>query len=346
MDYYKVLGISRDSSESDIKTAYRTKAKEHHPDRGGDADLFKEIGEAYSVLSDAQSKSNYDRHGSAKPRQGGGFDMNDIFNGFDMNDIFGGFNQNSRGYGTRQRVGATIHINVGVDIGEVLVGCTKTVKYQRGEECSSCVGAGGVGLKQCMSCNGSGQQVQRLMTPMGVVEVMTECLSCGGDGHVVETPCVSCGGNGVKSMEHVFDVNIPAGVATGMLMEIPLKGSYVKNGLYGNLRIQIDEVLDEHVIRDGNDVLIKANINITTAVLGGDVVVKTPHGNMSIRVEPGTQGGHHYEYSNMGIPNLQPNGQCFGSGDMIIIAEVIIPTLITDEQKELFIKLSEIENDK
>lgn len=343
MDYYKILGLERGASDKEIKSAYRKLAKEFHPDRGGDAERFKEISEAYSILSDPQSKGNYDRFGSANSNNNGGFNMEDIFSNFE--NMFSGFGQ-TQGRANRRKFGKAIQTTIQVSMQDILFGATKSVEYFRDEKCVPCDGQGGTGKKTCTNCNGAGHQTQQVRTPFGVVESIVSCPVCSGDGEMILNPCQKCNGSGTVKGKHKADVNLPAGILGGMRMEIPLGGDYIRNGEYGSLYLNIDEISDPNIIRDGFDIIIKADISISTAVLGGDIIVPTPHGDMPIRIEPGTQGGHHYEYSNKGVPELTGNGTVYNTGDMIIIAEVSIPTEISEEQKELFTKIKELENGK
>ncbi len=308
MDYYKILGLEKGASDSEIKSSYRKLAKEHHPDRGGDAEIFKEISEAYSVLSDPQEKAKYDRFGSTSNNGHGGFNMEDIFSQF--GDMFSPFGQAHSG-GRRPKVGKHIQTTLQISIEDILMGVTKTVEYFRDEQCTPCEGKGGSGQQTCSNCNGAGHKTQRMQTPFGMAESIMECPVCNGEGQMILNPCKSCNGSGATNTKHKQDVKLPPGLLHGMRIEIPQGGDYIRNGAYGSLYVNIEEVAHPNYIRDGFDLIVKANISITTAVLGGDIVVDTPHGEMPIRVESGTQGGHQYEYSRKGMPQIGPDSRIY-----------------------------------
>ena len=341
MDYYKILELDRNASDSEIKKKYRELCKKYHPDKGGDENKFKEINEAYSVLSDSDSKNKYDRYGSATSNGHGGFNMDDLFG-----DFFGNYgSSNNHTKYQRRKVGRSIQTIIKININDILFGTKKVIEYFREDKCKPCNGEGGTGKKQCSSCNGRGQKTQRINTPIGIMETMTTCDVCDGEGQMILNNCNTCNGSGTTKGKHKLDINIPSGALNNMQMEIPLGGNYVRNGDYGSLIVIIEEIQDSKVIRDNFDIIIKADISISKAVLGGEITVDTPHGDFKINIEPGTQGGRQYEYSNKGVPELGSNGRIYNTGDMIIITEIIIPTKISNEQRELFEKIREIENE-
>lgn len=342
MNYYEILEVDKNASADEIKKAYRKKAKLHHPDKGGEELLFKQINEAYNVLSDPDQKAKFDRFGTVNDHQQG-FDMNDMFGNFgDMFSNFSGFNTQQR---QAKRSGRNVQVNVQVDINAVIFGMSKTIKYTRKEMCGGCSGVGGTNVQKCTNCKGSGMSIKRRQTPFGILDIQSECDLCAGSGQQAIDKCETCFGEGTVDSEVSVDVEIPGGVGSGTAMHVPLKGDYVKNGEYGNLLINIEEVPEENVIRDGHDILIKANISIATAVLGGDISVDTPHGKMSISVEPGTEGGHHYQYSDKGIPQIDNAGNIYSYGDMMIITEILIPAKLSTPEREIFLKLKELENE-
>jgi len=340
MNYYEILEVDKNASTDEIKKAYRKMAKLHHPDKGGDEFLFKQINEAYNVLSDPGEKAKYDRYGS----------VGDQSHGFDMNDMFGNFNEmftNFSGFGNQRqtrKVGRNVQVNIPVEINDVIFGKSQTIKYTRQEKCGGCSGAGGTNKQTCTSCRGSGMGIKRKQTPFGILDIQTTCDLCDGSGDQVLDICGTCSGTGAIANEVSVDIEIPGGVGTGSVMSVPLKGDYVRNGEYGSLLINIEEIPSPNVIRDTFDILIKLNISIATAVLGGDVSIDTPHGDIAIYVEPGTGGGHHYEYTGKGIPQIDNNGNVYGYGDMLIISEITIPTKLSTAENELFIKLKNLEN--
>lgn len=333
MNYYEVLGVDKNASMEELKKQYRRMAKEYHPDKGGDEQKFKEINEAYETLSDPQKKQAYDNPNS-------GFNMEDIFGGF--GDMFSGF-----GFGNnRNRVkkGKNLKVTVQVDINDVIFGCTKKVQYKQRIKCNPCDGKGGTDSKNCTACQGSGHQKVYHNTNFGRIEQTVHCAACEGSGKVILNKCTTCKGIGSVDNNTIVDVQIPAGVADGMSLNMPDNGDYTRDGMNGDLHIHIVEIPNKEYKRQNNDIIIDKDIQISEAVLGTILEVDTPRGKVSLNVPNGTNSGHRFRYKEKGIPIISQNGISYSTGDMFIVVNINIPKNTTDEQKELFNKLKEYGN--
>lgn len=330
-DYYQILDVPRDASKEDIKKAYRKKALEHHPDKGGDENKFKEATQAYEVLSDDDKRSRYDRFGTQDPGQGG-------FNPFGgFSDFFGDM------FGQRQqRRGSDIRVHIQLTIQEILNGTFKKIKYTRNKKCTTCSGKGGHGERSCGFCGGTGQKVTITNTPFGRIQQSVTCPTCMGMGKQVDSKCKDCIGQGTKKTEDFADINIPAGALPGMQINIHGMGNSVMMGQDGDLLVQISETPDPVYKRDGNDIIIEHQISVVDAVLGGRVSVDTPKDTKEIFVPSGTSDGKVFKYPSGGIPILDPSGRTKGRGDLKIIIKVSIPKILTQEQKKLYQQLKEI----
>ncbi|MBQ1626787.1 MAG: molecular chaperone DnaJ, partial [Prevotella sp.] len=307
-DYYEVLGVSKSATEDEIKKAYRKIAIKYHPDRNpGDKEAeekFKEAAEAYSVLSDQQKRQQYDQFGFDGPNMGGGFggfsgnfSMDDIFSMF--GDIFGGhgfggFGGFGGGGQRAQYRGTDLRLKVRLSLQEVSTGVTKKFKVRKDVTCSHCHGSGaenGSGSETCPTCHGQGVVVKTVRTMLGMMQTQSECPTCHGEGTVIKNKCHECGGTGVVKGEEVVEINIPAGVAEGMVVNVPGKGNAgPHNGVNGNIQVYIEEEKNDTFIRDGQDVLYNLLLDFPTAALGGEIEIPTIEGTkVKIKVEPGTQ---------------------------------------------------------
>ncbi len=350
-DYYEVLGVSKGADEGEIKKAYRKLAKECHPDlHPGDKAAearFKELGEAYEVLSDKEKRARYDQFGFAgvDPNYGagaGGFDGGIDFG--DLGDLFGSFF--GGGFGsTRSRTGPqrgeSLRMGLAVTFEEAAFGCEKEVTLNRVEACESCSGTGaaaGSSPEICPTCHGSGQVQQRRQTPMGVFATSGPCPKCGGKGKVISNPCRSCNGTGQTQKRRTIKVQIPAGIDDGQTISLRGQGNAGRNGgSSGDLLVTI--AIQPHPLfrRDGTSVLCEAPITFTQAVLGGEMEIPTIDGKVKYTIPEGTQTGSTFRLRGKGIPMM--NGR--GRGDQYVTVYIETPRNLNREQKEALKKFSD-----
>jgi molecular chaperone DnaJ len=336
-DYYKILGVEKGATPDEIKKAYRKKAMEFHPDKNDGSveseSKFKEAAEAYDVLSTPDKKSNYDRFGSANGGGsnpfGGGFNMDDIFSNF--GDIFGNsFNQRYNGQRPQSR-GSNLRIKVSLTIDEILKGVSKKLKYKKQDKCVTCDGKGGADIRNCISCNGVGQRTVVQNTPFGQIRQSTSCPDCGGNGQKVHNKCKDCKGDGTIFNEQTIDIDIPAGVSNGMQLSMNGYGNHIRNGQPGDLHIVVEEINDHSFRRENNNIIVEKTISVIDAIIGANIKVNTPHGEIPIAIEPGTEHGKVIRINGKGIPDIQ-----HGLGDLYIKVLIKIPKNIElDEQNTL-----------
>lgn len=347
-DYYETLGVSKDATEAEIKSAYRKLAKKYHPDLNkepGAADKFKEIGEAYSVLSDESKRKMYDQYGSAAFEQGGAGGGFGGFGGFqdvnvDLNDIFedflGGF-----GFGGSRRnrasKGEDVLIRVNLGFMEAVNGCKKDIELSINDTCPECRGEGGKNPKTCPTCGGRGRVVTETRTILGMMQTETACPKCGGNGKTFDSVCQKCKGRKVVKVTKTLSVEIPSGIATGERLRISGKGGAGLNG-GPNGDVYLEFRVEEHPIfkRDGNDIYLVLPISITEAVLGCKKEIPTVLGNVILDIAGGTQNGDKLRIKGKGIPGTSS----FKKGDMYVIINVVIPTKLDRNQKSLFKELA------
>ena len=354
-DYYEVLGLSKNATDDEIKKAYRRIAIKWHPDRNpGDKEAeekFKEAAEAYDVLHDPQKRQQYDQFGFEGLSGGGfggfggggGFSMDDIFSMF--GDVFGGhggFGGGFGGFGGGQRAqqrGADLRIKVTLTLQETATGTTKKFKVKKDIACTHCHGTGaenGSGSETCPTCHGSGVVTRTTRTMFGMMQTQSECPTCHGEGRVIKNKCHECGGTGVVKGEEVVEIKIPAGVAEGMVVNVPGKGNAgPRGGINGNIQVYIAEEPNDTFVRDGNDVIYNLLLDFPTAVLGGTVEIPTIEGSkVKIKIEPGTQPGKTLRLRGKGLPAVQGYGS--GVGDLVVNISVYVPkTLSRDEKKAI-----------
>lgn len=349
-DYYEVLGVDKNASEDEIKKAYRKIAIKYHPDRNPDdpkaEEKFKEAAEAYSVLNDAQKRQQYDQFGFDGPGggfggfgDGAGFSMDDIFSMF--GDVFGGgAGFGGFGGGSRQAPryrGADLRLKVKLSLQEVATGVTKKFKVRKDVVCNHCHGTGAEGgssSETCPNCHGSGVEIRTQQSIFGMMQTQTTCHVCGGEGKVIKNKCSHCHGDGVVKGEEVVEINIPAGVAEGMVVNVPGKGNAGKrNGITGNIQVYIEEEDNDTFIRDGQNVIYNLLLDFPTAVLGGQVDIPTIDGtNVKIKIEPGTQPGKTLRLRGKGLPAVQGYGN--GTGDLIVQISIYVPKELSKSEKE------------
>ena len=363
-DYYEVLEVSRSASVDEIKKAYRKLAIKYHPDRNpGDAEAeakFKEAAEAYDVLHDPQKRQQYDQFGFDAPGGGfgggnpfggaGGFSMDDIFSMF--GDVFGGHGGGFGGFGgggqqAPKYRGSDLRLKVRLSLQEVATGVTKKFKVRKDVTCEHCHGTGaegGSGTETCPNCHGSGVEIRTQQSMFGMIQTQTACHVCGGEGTIIKNKCTHCQGEGVVKGEEVVEINIPAGVAEGMVVNVPGKGNAGKhNGVTGNIQVYIEEEPNEIFVRDGQNVIYNLLLDFPTAVLGGQVEIPTIDGsNVKIKIEPGTQPGKTLRLRGKGLPAVQGYGT--GIGDLVVHISIYVPKELTKSEKKAIEELRDSEN--
>lgn len=352
-DFYDILGVSKNATADEIKSAYRKKAKQYHPDLNKDnpevaAEKFKEVNEAYSVLGDETKRKNYDTYGSADgPQFGaggaggfgqGGFSAN--FGGFGdiFSDLFGGFG----GGDTRARAGAQNQAQDGQDVSGVInltfkeacFGCVKEVKINREESCVKCKGTGaknGTEFQTCSKCGGRGYVRYAQKTIFGMMESTGRCDACGGKGKIVKERCNECNGKGVFKQTRTIKVTVPAGIDNDQILTLRGEGNCGRNGGYdGDLLLRVK--VEEHPVltRDGNDLRVEVPIPFTTSILGGKVVIPSLEGKLELNIPELTQTGAVLRLKGKGVPILRKNTR----GDLIVTVRVELPKNLDKKTKE------------
>ena len=361
-DYYEVLGVGKDASEDEIKKAYRKIAIKYHPDRNpGNKEAeekFKEAAEAYDVLHDPQKRQQYDQFGFNGPAgggfgefNGGSMNMDDIFSMF--GDIFGG-RAGFGGFGGGQRRpqqyrGSDLRLKVRLSLNDVANGVTKKFKVRKDVVCSHCHGSGaesGSAAETCPTCHGSGVVMHTTQSFFGMVQTQGVCPTCDGEGKVIKNKCHNCGGSGIVKGEEVVEINIPAGVAEGMVVNIPGKGNAGKhNGINGDIQVYIEEEPNDTFVRDGNNLIYNLLLDFPTAALGGEVEIPTIEGTkLKVKIENGTQPGKTLRLKGKGLPAVQGYGR--GIGDLVVNISVYVPKTLSKDEKEALLKLRNSDNFK
>ena len=342
-DYYEVLGISKGASEDEIKRAYKKMARQYHPDLNpGNQEAeekFKEVNEAYEVLSDAEKKARYDQYGHAgvDPNFGaGGFDGSFDFG--DLGDIFGSFFGGGFGGGRRtnpnapQR-GESIRMALAISFEEAAFGCEKSVTIDRTEPCDTCHGSGcapGATPEVCQDCHGTGTVQVRRQTPMGVFATSSPCPKCGGKGKIIHQPCKDCRGSGSVRRRKTIQATVPAGIDNGQTISIRGQGNAGKNGgPAGDLLITITVRPHELFRREGTSVLCEAPITFAQAVLGAELEIPTIDGKVKYEIPEGTQTGTTFRLRGKGIPELRSSRR----GDQYVTVRVQVPESLNAEQR-------------
>jgi len=359
LDYYEVLGVDKNADEAALRKAYRSLAMKYHPDRNpGDpaaAEKMKEINEAYAVLSDRQKRRLYDTYGHAGLE---GLTQEDIFRGVDfssiLDDLFGGgfgfgesifdsfFGRRRGGRTRRARRGADLRYDLSVTLEDVAFGKEKKIEIPRVQTCGACGGSGAKegGLKECRTCRGSGQSISEHRSGFTVIRQITVCNECGGRGRVIADPCQECRGKGSIEKVREIVVNIPPGADTGHNIRVEGEGEPSPDGAEsGDLYVVVN--VEKHPVfeRHGDDIYVVKEIDMSLAALGGQIDgIPGLEGSLMLEVPEGTQNGAVFRIANAGIPHLGGHGR----GDEYVVAKVVTPTDLTEEQKELLRRFQEL----
>lgn len=351
-DYYEVLGVAKSAGDDEIKKAYRSLAKKYHPDMNpGDAEAearFKEVNEAYAVLSDSEKRQKYDQFGHAAfdPASGGsGFGGFGGFGDFDFGDIFSSFFGGGGGSSSRRRQmpqdGDDIGTRLTISFEEAAFGCKKEVSFARIEECPECSGSGaakGTKPETCTECNGSGSVTVRQQTMLGYMQTQRPCQNCRGTGKIIKTPCRNCNGKGFIKINKKLDVTIPAGIDSMQRIVLRGQGSAGRNGgVAGDLIIEVKVKPHKVFTREGNDVYCEVPISFSEAALGAEIDIPTLDGKTRKHIIPeGTQTGTNFTLRGEGIADINSKRR----GNLIVTVNVETPTNLTPEQKKLFEELA------
>src|SRR3989344_2478364 len=354
-DYYKTLGIEKNANKDDIKKAYRKLAMQHHPDKNpdnkGSADKFKEISEAYAVLSDDQKRSQYDQFGSTGCNQK--YSQEDIFRGFDINDIFGDIFGGGDMFGDffgggrrkNKERGRDLAYELEIDFKEAVFGVTKEININILDNCNECEGSGSKDGKYdvCSTCEGSGQVRVTRRTPLGVFAQVTSCRECNGQGKIIKNLCKNCNGTGRLNKDKKINVKIPAGVETGSKLRISKAGEAGIRGsnsgdLYIILKVKPSEIFE----REENDLVLNVPISFSQAALGDEIKIPTLEKEIEIKIPAGTQTGTKFRLKGNGVPYLDG----YGVGDLFVIVNIVTPKKLSKEQKKLLTELNKTEDKK
>lgn len=358
-DYYEVLGVDKSASADEIKKAYRKLAMQYHPDRNPDnkeaEQKFKEVNEAYGVLSDEDKKAKYDQFGhgafdgSAGYGQGGGFGGFD-FGGFDMGDIFssffGGGSQRNQNRANAPVQGDDIGVRVVLSFEEAVFGCKKEIKFARVQKCDDCNGSGaekGTKAETCTQCGGSGQIRVQQRTAFGMMQSAKTCPGCNGSGKIIKNPCNNCRGKGYVKVNKTLDVSIPAGIDDGQRIALRGQGNDGRNGGYaGDLVIQVN--VRPHAIfeRDGMDIYCEVPITFVEATLGATIKIPTLEGTMDYNIPEGTQTGTTFTIKGKGITGVNSKSK----GNLYVTVIIETPKNLNEEQKKALRSFGEVCGEK
>lgn len=353
-DYYEVLGVNRDAHEKELKQAYRKLARKYHPDVNKEdpkaADKFKEISEAYEILSDKDKRARYDQYGHSGINQedfghGGFSSFEDIF-GSDIFDIFFGGGRSTTGRRPRPTQGRDLQYVLEIDFEEAVFGKDKTITIPRSETCTNCEGSGvkpGSNPQSCKECDGRGEVRRAQQTPFGQFVQTTTCPKCRGQGEVIKEYCSQCHGEGKVDQRSKVAIKIPAGVDTGNRLRMSGEGEAgERGGPPGDLYIVIKVRPHEFFERDGDDLIFELPISFVQATLGDEIKVPTLEGKVKFKIPPGTQPGKVFRLKNKGINRLQG----YGKGDLKVKIKVCIPEHLTKKQRELLKEFSRVRGEE
>lgn len=356
-DYYEILGVDKSASNDEIKRAYRKKAKQFHPDvnkEAGAEEKFKEVNEAYEVLSDENKKAAYDRYGHAAFDQtaGGGAGGFGGFGGFedvDLGDIFGSFfgGQTSQRRRNGPMQGEDHLMRLNISFMEAIKGCKKEIKVTYDAQCSHCHGSGAKrpeDVTTCPRCHGTGTVTEQRQNGLfGTFVTQSECPDCHGTGKIIKERCDQCHGRGYETKTVTVNLDIPAGINSGQQLRVAGKGGRGLNGgPNGDLYVEVSVGRHQHFIRKGNDILITVPVSSVDAILGCEVEVPTVYGDVKMKVPAGTQSGTKMRLRGKGVKSLRGNSY----GDQMVTVDVKIPTKLSAKEKELYQKLADLSNKK
>ncbi|KAH6832831.1 DNAJ heat shock family protein [Perilla frutescens var. hirtella] len=350
-DYYSVLGVSKSASKSEIKSAYRKLARSYHPDvnkEAGAEDKFKEISNAYEVLSDDEKRSIYDRYGEAGLK-GAGMGTGDFSNPFDLfESLFegmggmGGMGMGGRGSRNRATEGEDQIHNLVLNFKEAVFGVEKEIEITRLESCSTCDGSGakpGTKASKCSTCGGQGQVVSSARTPLGVFQQVMTCSTCGGAGEI-STPCNTCGGDGRVRKSKRISLKVPAGVDSGSRLRVRSEGNAGRRGgPPGDLFVLIDVLADPVLKRDDTNILYTSKVSYIDAILGTTMKVPTVDGMVDLKIPAGTQPGTTLVMAKKGVPFLNKSNM---RGDQLVRVQVEIPKRLSEEERKLIEELANL----
>ncbi len=362
-NYYDTLGVNKSANADEIKRAFRKKAHEYHPDKGGgNAEKFKEVNEAYQVLGDEGKKKNYDTYGRAEGPMGGfggggnysggnpfgGFDFSGFSNQggveFDLGDIFGDlFGGGNRGQSASKRnKGVDLEMRLEISFEEAVFGVEKTISLEKRDECKACKGTGaeaGTKISTCSKCHGQGQIHTQRRTIFGNVASAVACDKCEGTGKTPDSPCKSCKGAGNFRQDKKLKVQIPAGIDDGQSIRVQGEGEAGYRGSKpGDLYLRISVKSYKDLVRDGINLYKDLPISFTQASLGAKILVKTLDGDIELKIPAGTQNGSQFRVKNKGVPNINNSSQ---RGDLILTTRVIVPSKLSKQERELLKQLAE-----
>lgn len=347
-NYYEILGIGKGSTKDEIKKVYKKLALKYHPDRSSEEskekneEKFKEISEAYAVLSDEAKRKQYDNFGASAFGQN--YNQDDIFRSSNFSsifeEIFGGFGGGSGG-GSRKRRGSDLQYNLIIDFGEAVFGCEKELNLKKDVACEKCSGTGAKNgkLVKCEECGGKGQRVVDVKTPFGILRQQVVCRKCEGSGKVLKNKCEKCNGKGVVMENKKIKLNIPRGIDNNQVLKVRGDGEVVKNGLPGDLLVVIKIKPDKIFEREGDDVYIVFPINFSQAAIGCKLSVPTLYGDSTIKIPEGIESDTVLRLKDKGVENI--NG--YGRGYQFVKIKIRTPEKLTKKQKELFKELSKTE---
>lgn len=360
-DYYETLGVSKDATDEDIKRSFRKLAKQYHPDvnkEPGAEEKFKEIGEAYSVLSDPNKRKQYDQFGPDAFEQGGmggaggfgGFDAGNINLDDILRDVFGGGFGGFSGFGGGERRGSTKHrgrdvrITLDLSFEEACFGCEKEIEINIDQTCTECNGKGGFSESTCHTCGGQGVVLERVQSLFGIMQTQKTCPDCSGSGVTFKEKCSHCNGLGIERRPKTITVKVPEGASEEYQLNYSRKGNAApRGGESGDLLV--DFKIKEHPLfeRDGNDIYMELPVNVAEATLGCDKEIPTLYGDVVLEIKPGTQNYTKLKIKGKGIKS--PNS--LTRGNMYVVVNVIVPEKLSRKQKELFKELldSDLDDD-
>ncbi|HEC77481.1 MAG TPA: molecular chaperone DnaJ [Thermoplasmatales archaeon] len=358
-DYYEVLGVSRNATKEEIKRAYRRLALKYHPDKSSDPNAeekFKEISEAYAVLSDDEKRRQYDMFGHAGIESEYSYedifrtaDFSDIFHdiGFDFGfdeifkKFFGGF---ERGFEKKRR-GRDLLYSISINLEDAYFGAEKEIEIERNEICPACNGTGVSDrskIVSCPACNGTGEIRRTERTPFGHFTQITICNDCRGEGKIIKNPCRICRGSGFKRVKRKIRVKIPKGIEDGMHLRLEGEGDAGEKGMKpGDLYIEVNIKENEKFMREGDDLIIIKKISYPEAVLGNEIEIETFEGKEKINIPPGTQSGEIFKIKGKGMPSLSKK-----RGDLIVKIEIDVPKKLSPHERKLIEELAEEMNIK